>query len=189
LAALSDTAIADLADLCLSGTENQRLGASSVYAANLTTSRYRTRCAQALLELFNDDSRSVRDAAADVISHFRGTELGKFDDVVEGFVDSAAAQDNWNELLQALVDTTSGIPELALLTCERVLSASSGTRPDYPFAHRLDLVSQILVRVYTDGTDGVRSRALDLIDWSLQQNIHGAQRALAEHDRAWESSA
>ena len=187
LAALSDADAADLADVCLNGTEKQRLGAANVYGANLATSRFRGHCAQTLLELFNDDSRLVRDAAAAVIREFSGTELGEFADVAEGFVNSAAAQENWADMLDALVETTSSVPDLALLTCERVLSTSSGEGLQSPVAYRVDLVSQVLLRVYTDGTNAIRSRALVLIDWSLQQSVYGAQRALAEHDRAWES--
>jgi hypothetical protein len=187
LAALSDSDAADIAQACLNGTEKQRLGAARVYAANLTTSRFRDLCAQSLLQLFNDDSQLVRDAAAEVIREFSGTELGDFGDVAEGFLDSAAAPDNWDVILQALVDTTSPATTLALATCERVLSASPSEDLQRPVTYRADLISQILVRVYSDGAGEVRTRALDLIDRSLQQNVYGVQRVLAQHDRAWQS--
>ena len=185
LAAVSDEEAADMALACLNGTEKQRLGAAHVYAANLTTSRFRQQCAQSLLRLFNDDSQLVRNVAAEVIRQFSGTELGDFADVAEGLLNSKAAADNWDGILQSLVETSSAATSLALLTCERVL-ASSGEGVQDPVSYRADLVSQILVRVYTDGAAEIRSRALDLIDMSLRQNIH-AQRVLATHDRAWHS--
>ena len=185
LAALSDDAATELAQPCLEGTERQRLGAARVYAANLTTARFRQQCADALLRLFNDDSKLVRDAAAEVIGQFSGTDLGDFADVVEGLISSKAAEDNWDEVLQAQVEASSAATDLALSICERVLVSTSDDLGS-TISYRSDLLSQILVRVYTDAAGDARSRALDLIDLSLQQEIRAAERALAIHDRGWQ---
>lgn len=184
LAALSDLNAADLANVCLRGTEKQRLGAARVYAANLTTSRFPNVCAESLLRLFNDESKIVRDAAAEVFRGLSGTELGDFANVAEGFINSAAAPDNWDVLLESLVEASSPATSLALAVCERALTASSKEDLQRPITVRADLVSKLLLRVYSDGSSRVRSKALDLIDQSLQLNVYGVQHALAEHDRA-----
>jgi len=77
--------------------------------------------------------------------------------------------------------------DIALDACaevlERFAGGDRGTRPEG--LHHADQVSQILVRVYADGDAAVMNRALDLIDRSLELNIYGATRALADHDRPW----
>lgn len=184
LAALSDPDATDLANGCLRGTEKQRLGAARVYAANLTTSRFPDMCAESLLHLFNDESEVVRDAAAEVFRGLSGTELGDFANLAQGFVNSAAAPENWDVLLESLLEATSPATTVALAACERALTVSSKEDLQRPITPRPDLVSKLLLRVYSDGSGEVRSRALDLIDQSLRLNVYGMQYALAEHDRA-----
>jgi hypothetical protein len=185
LAALSDETATATAYPCLEGTERHRLGAARVYAANLTTARFRQQCAEALLQLFDDESQLVRDAAAEVVGQFSGTELGDFSDVVQGLINSKAAANNWDAILEAQVETSSAATDLALAICERVL-ASGTDAAESSSSYRWDLLSQILVRVYTDAGGDAKSRALDLINLSLQQEIRAAERALAVHDRGWQ---
>ena len=185
LAALADDEAAALATACLEGPEPQRLGAARVYGANLVTSRFRDQCAAALTRLFDDESQRVRDAAAEVVGTFSGTQLSEYANVVEALIESRAAATHWNELLEAQADATSAATDLALLICERSL-ASSASDPGSPHYRRDDLLVQILVRVYTDATGDARSRALDLIDDSLRQEIPAADRALLLHDRGWQ---
>lgn len=185
LAALADDDAAALAAACLEGPEPQRLGAARVYGANLVTSRFRDQCAARLTRLFDDESERVRDAAAEVVGTFSGTQLGDFADVVEALIESRAAATHWNELLEAQADATDPATDLALLICERAL-ASPAADPGSPRYRRDDLLVQILVRVYTDAVGTVRSRALDLIDDSLRREIPAAQHALLLHDRGWQ---
>lgn len=185
LAALVDGDAATLAAACLEGTEPQRLGAARVYAANLVTTRFREQCAVALTRLFNDESQVVRDAAAEVVGTFSGTQLSDFADVVECLIESQSAATHWNELLEAQAEATSAATDLALVICERAL-ASFAADPGSPHYRRDDLLVQILMRIHTDAIGAVRSRALDLIDDSLRQEIWAAERALVLHDRGWQ---
>ncbi|ULP49667.1 hypothetical protein [Mycolicibacter virginiensis] len=184
-AALVDDDATALAATCLEGAEPQRLGAARVYAANLATSPFRDQCAAALTRLFDDTSQAVRDAAAEVVGTFSGTQLNDFADVVVCLVESRAAAKRWNELLEAQAEATSAATDLALVICERAL-ASFASDSGSPHYRRDDLLVQILMRIHTDATGAVRSRALDLIDDSLRQEIWAAERALILHDRGWQ---
>jgi hypothetical protein len=193
IAALSVAEAREIADACRTGPVSQRLGAARVYAANLTGTHHRDECETALRELFNDSDKEVRDAAADVVRRFSDSELGDYVDLVEALVGSAAAAENWADILFALTETTAAVPDLALSICSQLLEGSErggSTIVDVP-VHHADSVSQLLVRVYSDGDgdEASRTRALDLIDRSLEQGVYGAHSALADHDRAWLSTA
>jgi hypothetical protein len=191
IAALSVDAARPLADACLTGTTAQRLGAAKVYAANLTTAHHRERCEATLRELFNDLDKDVRDAAADVVRRFSGTELGDYPGLVEALAASQAAADNWDDILYALTETTSPVPDLTLAICSQLLEGSPdavSTIRDVA-AHRADSVSELLVRVYSDGDDAAKSRALDLIDLSLEHDVYGVLKALGDYERPWLSGA
>ena len=157
LAALSDDDATEMARPCLQGSEHQRLGAARVYAANLTKSRFRQRCAEALYDLFDDESQLVRNAAAEVVREFSGADLDDFGDVLHRLVNSAAATDNWGDILATLIESTGAATSLALTVCERALSTSSISNANTVPA-RPDLVSRLLVRIYTDNLGEARAQ-------------------------------
>jgi hypothetical protein len=188
LVALDDQRAATLADRCLNGALEERIGAAKVYAANVTTARFRDRCQGALRQLFSDPAKEVRDAAAGTIRRFHDGQLGEFQELVQAFMGSVAFEDNQEDLLYALTETTSSVPEISLNACERFLELLGGQAKDIRTraAHHADQVSQILVRAYADSRDrALKERTLDLIDRSLELNIYGAVKALSEHDRSW----
>jgi hypothetical protein len=162
-----------------------------VYAANLRTAHHRSRCERALTELFNDESAEVRAAAAGAIRRLEAAELAEFAELAGAFVESRAFDDNSDDMLWALHETTASVPELALDTCERLLAAFriDAETPRSTIGPEADQISQILVRAYADGTAALKARALDLIDQSLELNIYGAHQALMDHDRPWIASA
>lgn len=182
LAALSLEAAFDLAETCIRGTENLRLGAARVYAANIVSSRFTRKCGEALIELFDDDSPLVRDVAASSIRELSGSQLGELSPIVESLITSKAAAGNWDQIFESLLRATTNVAGLSLLACEQALKTSQEDL-DGSIGYRMDLLSQILLRVYTDGVGESRARALDLIDWSLQQDNRIVRRALALHDR------
>jgi hypothetical protein len=188
LVALSEGAAHELADRCLNGTDEQREGAARVYAANLTTARFRARCEAALERLFNDESADVRNAAAAAFRRLDEADLGTFEGLARRFVQSDAFPDNADDILYPLTETIARVPDLALDACERVLGEFGSEISDIrtAAASHANSVSQILVRAYADGADqATKDRALDLIDRSLELNMYGAYRALEEHDRTW----
>jgi hypothetical protein len=108
-------------------------------------------------------------------------------ELMRAFNRSEAGRENFDDALYALTETTSVAADVALDTCTEVLDQMARGDRDASLTgrHHTDQMSQILVRAYADGDIDVRNRALDLIDRSLELNIYGTLRALADHDRPW----
>jgi hypothetical protein len=187
IAALDNGDARDVADACARGTESHRIGVAKVCAANLASARFRERCERQLVVFFDDPSKEVRAAAASVVRQLSGDELTEFRELMTAFNRSEAGLENFDDVLYAMTETTGVAADVALDTCSEVLDQLTlGGRDASPIgAPHADQVSQILVRAYADGDIDVRSRALDLIDRSLELNIYGTLRALADHDRPW----
>ncbi|MET0602133.1 MAG: hypothetical protein ABW167_09115 [Baekduia sp.] len=187
IAALDHDDARQLADACAQGNEPQRVGVAKVCAANLTAARFRGRCEQQLVEFFDDSSKEVRSAAASVVRRLEGDEMSELRELLAAFNRSEAGRENFDDLLYALTETTSFAADVALDTCSEVLDQLAQTDRGARVVGQphADQVSQILVRAYADGDGAVMNRALDLIDRSLELNIYGTLRALADHDRPW----
>lgn len=186
LAALDEDEAGELASACLAGDDAQREGAAKVYGANLTTARYRERCETSLAQLFEDPVESVRKAAGSAIRHMRNDSLGEFEALAERYMRSPAFEDDPEDLLLALTQTTAQVPRLATLVCERVIerTASEGADIRTKAARYAHEVSDLLMRAYADAEDAtLRARILDAIDRSLASDFYGMERALGEHDR------
>ena len=191
IAALSHEEARDLAVACTNGTEAQRVGAATVFAANITEARYRESCLSALIRFFDDPVKDVRDAAAQFIRRLDDDEISAFPDLIAAFNESTAGSENWDDVLFALIETTRLDPEMALDTCRHALDqfASEDDSTRSSKAHHADQISQILVRVYANGDRSTKNRALDLIDRSLALNLYGVHKALLDHDRPWLTGA
>jgi hypothetical protein len=186
IAALSNDEARELADACAAGTVTQRIGAAKVCAANLTSAGYRARCEQQLVAFFDDPSKEVRDAAAAVVRRFEGDGMREYALLIAAFNRSTAGEENVDDLLFAFSEMTSVAADIALDACAEILERMASGDPDARLQGlHADQVSQILVRVYADGDAAVMNRALDLIDQSLELNLYGVSRALADHDRPW----
>lgn len=184
LAALANDEALDLASEVLRGTEKQRVGAARVYAANIKTARFNARCATSLATLFEDHSLLVRNTAAEVVRELYEIDIDEYVEVINPLISSPAADGNWGEILDMFKRSPGSATGLALAACRRVLSQQSADAP-LEYAHRPDLISTLLVRVYTDNVGEIRSSALDLIDQLLRQEDRVALRAIAVHDRDW----
>jgi hypothetical protein len=136
---------------------------------------------------FDDPSEEVRSAAASVVRQLDGDEMSNLRELMRAFNRSEAGRENFDDVLYALTETTNVAADVALDTCTEVLDRVSHGDRDAGLTGRrhADQVSQILVRAYADGDMDVRNRALDLIDRSLELNLYGTLRALADHDRPW----
>lgn len=186
LAALDEDEAGEIAARCLAGDDARREGAAKVYGANLTSARYRERCETSLAQLFEDPVEFVRKAAGNSIRGMRDDSLGEFESLGERYVRSPAFQDDPEDLLLALTQTTAQVPSLAILACEQVIDRIAGEGADFRtkgarYAHQ---VSDVLMRAYADAADAsLRLRILDAIDRSLASDFYGMDRALDKHDR------
>ena len=186
LAALDLEDAADLAELCLSGSEAQKIGAAQVMAANVGTATCRSYCEDALSLLFSDPSNAVRAEAADCFRRFQGSELEGYDDLISRFVSSDAFASNNFPLLVALERTTAKLPEVTLLACERFMDIVGLAAGDIRTSEAGDAntVVKLTLRTYQQCSDGaIRARSLDLVDKLMQSGAYGIHDALEEFER------
>jgi len=186
LAALDQLEAAELAELCLSGSVAQRIGAAQVMAANVKTATYRSFCEEALIELFNDCSDEVRSEAAQCFSRFEGTQLEEFEHLIARFVSSDAFQQNYTYLLMALEETTAKLPGVTLTACERFVDIAGLASSDIGTgtAWSADTVTKLTLRIYQQSKeDTIRARSLNLIDKLMENSAYGIDEALENFER------
>ena len=186
LAALDLEEAADLADLCLSGSEAQKIGAAQVMATNVMEATCRSYCEDALVRLFSDPSDTVRAEAADCFRRFQGSQLEGYDDLISRFVSSDVFSSNTFPLLVALERTTAKLPEVTLLACERFIDIVGLAAGDIRTSEAGDAntVIKLTLRTYQQSSDGaIRGRCLDLIDKLMQNGAYGMHDALEEFER------
>jgi hypothetical protein len=185
LAALSDGAARPLAEECLRGSSELRLGVTRVFAHNLASADHRARCEEGLEAAFDDEDAEVRKAASEVIQRLSPDQVGPSAGLIDGFLDSRAFEEHVEAVMYGLQDATAAPAALVLKACERVLEMLAS--PDADIRRRglvAREVSEVLTRAYSDAADEAeRGRALDVIDHSLELNAYGANRALSEYDR------
>lgn len=171
-----------LALRCLSGTEAQRTAAAEIFVANLRKAHVSSFCSDALVQLFNDPDEKVRSQAAKCFFGFEGEQLGEYISLIEAFVQSPAFTADYEDLIHALEMTTARLPGVTYLVCERFLEDFSSDEAEVRNRRgaRADVVSQLLVRVYSQSKDQtLQSRCLDLIDRMTQVAVYELAQALA----------
>ena len=186
LAALDLPEAADLAEVCLSGSEAQRTGAAEVMAANVKTAAFRSFCEDALIKLFNDCNNDVRSEAAQCFSRFKGTQLEEYEQLIAQFVSSDAFQQNYVHLIMALEETTAKLPEVTLTACERFIDFAGPASSDIGTgtAFSADSVTKLTLRIYQQSTDDtIRARCLNLIDKLMEHSAYGIDEALENFER------
>ena len=186
VAALDLQEAAEIARLCLSGTEPQRIGAAQVMAANVRIATCRSFCEDALIELFNDPSAEVRAEAGRCFLRFEGPQLEGYDDLITGFVCSGASSGDYFPLLMALERTTAKLPEVTLLVCESLIDVAGLATGDISTREAGDAntVIKLTLRTYQQSSDEtIRATCLDLIDKLMEYGAYGINDALEEFER------
>ena len=185
LAALSDDGARDLANEVLAGDVALRRGAAEVFARNLKQAQIRETCVAGLIRLFQDEDAHIRQEAATCFRTFVDAELGDYEALVDGFIDSPAFANGFDDLLDALAGTTANLSEQAIATGEafiRLVGAEAGdlrTRT----AYLASVLAKIILRAYNRVSSAqLRERALDVIDELLANQAYGIDRALEEYE-------
>ena len=183
LAALDLPEAAAIAEVCLSGSEAQKIGAAQVMAANIPTATYRSFCEDALITLFDDNNENVRAAAANCFVRFKGSQLEEYVHLITQFVSSDAFQQNCYPLLMALEETTAKLPAATLSACERFVDIT-GLATSNIHVRGADTVVKLNLRTYQQSLDDtIRARCLDLVDKLMEHDTYGINRALEEFER------
>ena len=186
LAALDLEEAAAMANLCLFGSEAQRLGAAQVMQANVGVATCRSYCEDALIGFFSDPHDAVRAEAARCFLQFKGAELEGYGRLINEFVSSKAFSQSSFPLLRALEETTAKLPEATLLACERFVDVAGLAAADISTreAGDADYVIKLTLRTYQQSSDDtIRARSLDLIDKLMEHGTYGINDALENFER------
>jgi hypothetical protein len=165
----------------------QRTGSAEVFAANLHVAGLRAFCEEALVQLFDDPEESVRAAASACFRSLRGEDIAHFVRLIEAFAQSRAFAKHYHDIIYPLTQTTSPLPAVTCIICERFLETVGFDAADIRTGSSADAhqVSQLLVRVYSQGaTDAtLQARCLDVIDKITQIGAFGVTEALELFER------
>ena len=186
LAALDLQEAVPLAELCLSGSEAQRIGAAQIMAANVKTATYRSFCEGSLIKLLNDHSPKVCAEASRCFGRLEDSELGEHNSLVTEFVHSQAFHDNGHFLFRALEQTTAKLPDATLLACEKFIEVAELAAADIRTRQAGDphYVIQLTLRAHQQSSDYTRrAKSLDLIDKLMEYGAYGVESALENFDR------
>ena len=186
LAALDLEEAADIANLCLFGSEAQKVGAALVMAANVSVATCRAYCEDALVRLFDDPSEMVRSEAANCFRRFEEDNLLGYEHLIAQFVLSDAFPKNRFPLLIALERTTAKLPEVTLSACERFIDIAGLAAGDISTSEAGDAntVIKLALRTYQQSSeDAIRARSLDLIDMLMEYGAYGINDALGDFER------
>lgn len=153
-----------------------RKGAAAVLAQNVADT------AEALPALFDDQDEQVRRAAARSLRHIAELAPDAADRLIRAFTHSAAFDEHFDDLVDALEMLGTRLPASALEVCERAVDRSGGELADIRTARSavgLDLIAVVL-RLYRQGRPDVRRRCLDIIDRLTELGVYGVSDALAD---------
>ena len=186
LAALLTPDARDMAEACLNGSENQKIGAAKVMAANFHTAEFRQFCEKELVSLFNDTNAQVRDEAARCFSKLKGNQIQEHTNLVNQFVSSTAFQHASFSLLTSLNESTARLPEITLTACEKFVDKYSanenlGNQDKYLST---DVVVTLVLRTYQQHSKAtIQTKCLDLIDELLKNDDYELTNALKDFER------
>ncbi|MEM8777967.1 MAG: hypothetical protein AAGF26_03660 [Cyanobacteria bacterium P01_G01_bin.49] len=179
LLSLVNEEVSDLANHCLSGTENHRLSAAEIFVANLRSAHFREFCKRSLIQLFNDSDEKVRALTASCFRRFEGEELGNYINLVEAFIDSEAFKDKAYDLIHGLEKTTAKLSELVTLSVFERFIKNLGTYSD-----GTEIASKLLIRMYSEAEDkDLKLLCLDIIDDMTLYEKYGIYEALQQFER------
>jgi hypothetical protein len=187
MAALDHEEAGGLARRCVQGSPVLREGAATVFAANFVSARYGPRCVEALGRFFNDESESVREAAAGAFDRLGPDEVQRFPELVRDFVESKAFDSAYDRLLRALERSTGGHVDETISACRRFFAVAGVAAGDISTRAAADaaIVTELVIRVYAEagGDREQEQRCLDLVDEMVRTRATGFDKALAEFDR------
>lgn len=186
LAALMIEEAQPLLNLCLEGSEDLRLGAAQMAAANIVQANLTGICKSILMRLFNDDSVEVRKEASGCFRNFAGSSLEEAKDLAVFFVNSIAFRENYDEILRCLDESTSALPEVTLLACAKFIElvGEEASNISHRAAASAGEAGRLIVRVYGTSTDvSFRGRCLDVIDRMLAFQTMELPEALEAYER------
>lgn len=189
LARLHHSTEDQLAESAMTGTVEARRGAAAVAEGNLLDPKYRPWCEQALLRLFNDPDKDVRNASAHCfwqLWQHPNYPLTDYSGLIDAFLKSTAFTTDPSFLLHALEDTKMRVPEQVLHVCEIFVVRCAADASDIRTGIAGDeyTVGKLVFRAVAEipSIEGQR-RAVAVIDRMCLEGLHSAGKHLGDFER------
>lgn len=131
-------------------------------------------------EMFDDPSEEVRKEAALAVSRLDNMSTEQSQLLVERFLDSASFEEHSRVLFTALTKESQLLPTRMLEACSRFVSTLETASTSLAADYQVELVIEILLRLYHQGDDGDRKACLDVIDRLTLVRGWGIERALRD---------
>lgn len=169
---LLDPTPTKVADLCPAA----RRGATAAFATEPAVAP------EQLIALFNDTEPAVREAAASAMRSVSDLDPELAQTLVAAFAASTAYEDHFEHLFMALHDSSQLLPEATIVACERAIDAATRELGDIRTvrAAMSNRVIAVILRLYRQGDELMRTRCLDLVDKLTEAGAYGLGKALAE---------
>lgn len=152
-----------------------RAGAARVFASNAGD------CVEQLSILFDDQDSHVREVSARSMRRLAEIEQPQLDQLVDKFIDSAAFAENCEGLFLGLESLSSRLPRRTLAACSRAVEIAGPDLGDIRTARAAlaPSIITVLLRLYRQGNNEIRSNCLNVIDELGDFGGFGMSEALA----------
>ncbi|MEU7779116.1 hypothetical protein [Micromonospora parva] len=136
---------------------------------------------QQLIQLFDDEDPTVREASAQALRLVNDLPPRTADTLIGAFVTSTAYEAHFEELFMALDDSTRLLPAAALPACEKAVRTAGRELGDIRTARAAmsNHIINVVLRLYRQGDKRTRERCLDVIDGLSAAGAYGLDQALA----------
>jgi hypothetical protein len=137
---------------------------------------------ETLIALLDDTDDEVRRHAAWAARQIDDLDHSGAREFVRSFVRSRAFEAHFDALFFALDRSHSLLPEETIEACERAVQVAGGAMGDISTRHSASStdVIAVVLRLYRQGDDRLRSRCLDVIDRLTEIGAYGLEDALIE---------
>lgn len=170
----------------LAASEHSRAAIANVFSSNIGNDPVRDVCSNAVMPFFNDEAKSVRNAAADCFRNLSSEQLAAERELIYGFIESRAFEDGCSQLTHALETSTALLPDVICAIPEKMIARHLTETPDESIEMKRDIyqLPELVIRLYEQTHDSAtRTRCLDVIDSFLKIGFSSLDAELQKVER------
>jgi hypothetical protein len=184
-----DLGIASLskdAEAVRNGNEWMRMATCREYARNIGHVEVGNKCAERIVQFFDDESDAVRAQIGIAFLKTDGERLLHREDLILRYIESKSFESDPEKLLRVLVNSRSELPNVIVRAAERIVTfiGAKGSNLKFREASAAQCIATLVVRQYAQTTDTtIKRQCLDLIDQMEILNYLGINEELEKLDR------
>ena len=183
---LAKNSLRDEAESVRSGNEWMREAACRAYAQNIGNREVGNKCAERIVQFFDDESDTDRDQIGTAFWKMDGERLRQLEATVSRYIESRSFESDPEELLRVLDDSRAELPNVIVRAAERIVTiiGDKGSNIQFREASTAHSIATLVVRQYAQTTDtALKRKCLDLIDQMERANYMGLNEELEKIDR------